>query len=173
METEKRRCACCGEGFEVNPRAKKTHRYCLSEPCQRERRRLAQKARREHERQERARPSRTSRRSRADYMRDYRRHNAAYRERERLRAAARRRDAAALEVADLASGRVVTSLHVPIPTSGTGALTDPASGRVVTEAGLESAEVRASVVRDRDGNAFLRVVTKSGEGFVVRLAAAS
>ncbi len=77
-----RPCACCGQPFEVNRRARSRHLFCREAACQRERRRRAQQLRRAKQRR--------ARESRADYMRGYRASRPDYRRREAERAAARR-----------------------------------------------------------------------------------
>lgn len=77
-----RPCACCGQPFEVNPRARSRHVFCRETACQGERRRRSQQLRRAKQRRARER--------RADYMRSYRASRPDYRRREAERAATRR-----------------------------------------------------------------------------------
>lgn len=77
-----RPCACCGQPFEVNPRARSRHTFCRETACQGERHRRSQQLRRTKQRRARER--------RAEYMRSYRASRPDYRQREAERAAARR-----------------------------------------------------------------------------------
>ena len=87
---EQRSCAHCGKQLRVNTRACETHHYCAAAECQRERRRLAQRARRACSP---APPSEASRASAAAYMKSYRESHAPYRQREREAAERRRNEA--------------------------------------------------------------------------------
>jgi hypothetical protein len=141
--TEERACAHCGEGFPVNRSAREVHRYCAKRACQRERRRLAQRARRQKKRTERvarakARPSKTWRRERAAYMKSYREEHPGYRARERFRRSRGRPDAVGLTSA-------------------------------VTEAGQSSQELaRVYVVTGSTPEILVRVVTATGRTLTVR-----
>jgi hypothetical protein len=88
---EERPCAHCKEGFRLNPRARATHHFCSKLDCQRERRRLNQRARRTSAVDDE--PSRAGRAERAAYMRAYRAAHEGYRQREQEGARRRRNEA--------------------------------------------------------------------------------
>ncbi len=132
MEDQKK-CAHCGELFEVNRRARSAHRFCRGAECQRRRRQLAQKARRA--RSGIPPPSQVGKRRRADYMREYRERHPQYRDRERELAEARRRGTSAGEDEE----------------------------RVVTEAGLTECAAEVYLVTGLQGGLGLRVVGEAGK----------
>lgn len=134
---EQKKCAHCGELFEVNRRARGAHRFCRRAECQRRRRQLAQKARRG--RSGIPPPCQEGRRRRADYMRDYRERHPDYRDRERELAEARRRGTS----------------------SGAG------EERVVTEAGLTECAAEVYLVTGLQGGLGVRVVGEAGKTITI------
>ncbi len=151
---EERACAHCGAGFQVNGAARNTHRCCVKARCQRERRRLAQRARRRDGRaasaatpvREQARPSKAWLKRRAAYMRTYRKRRPAYRERERER---------------LRQGRLRRR----------GA---EASSGVVTEAGLSNHEpAMVYLVTGPKSEVRLRAVTATGRSVMLSVETAT
>lgn len=133
----KGKCAVCGEAFEVNPRARRTHACCCSSICQAERKRRAQKSRRA-----RGGP----RTSRAGYMKAYRATRPDYRRREAALAATRRQ-----RIDDVGAEAEVEGGPWPASVQVVGG----AEVHVVTEAGF--------TLKLAGANGWTRVVTKPGE----------
>lgn len=128
---EERLCACCGDGFRVNPRARATHSYCAKTRCQGERRRVGQSRRRECE----GRPalSEAGTAHHAAYMKQYRDDHPAYRAHENRQ---RREREPAVEAVDGAVREAGSSVDraVVYVVSGRGPMIRL---RVVTEGGLD------------------------------------
>ena len=114
---ESKRCIACGEAF--YPRAQRPdQQFCALPGCQRERKRLWQRARLRGDpdyRDNQARAQRAWVKRNAGYWRRYRQHNPAYAEANRARQ--RKRDARACAQGGLAKMDVSTP-HFPFP-SGT------------------------------------------------------